>query len=240
MKLFLKFGLAILWGIVLTFYVPGCVNVNDADVTNVDLRTQIRFVDLANNGSSMNVAVDGSTVTTVTYGLGSQYLNLPAGTRTFIFTYGSAADTMRKAIDPNIQCTFYSIFESANGDASRSYLLVNERQTFVGGVTPQHAIVRFINFSNDTATTGPGGTDFHLTFVTPDTVAHDDSLTAMAFKSATPYYDVALSDSPQYYILSSRGDTVQAAALTTQGRFSIVLYGSQSASTLQIKVFQED
>ncbi len=243
MKLFLKFGLAILWSIVLTFYVPGCVNVNDADVANVDLRTQIRFVDLANNGSPMNVTVDGSAVPAVTYGLGSSYQNLPAGTRTFIFTYGSAADTIRKAIDPNMQCTYYSVFEPANGDASRSYLLVNERQTYSGTVAtvPGHVIVRFVNFSNDTATTGPGGLDFHLTYVTPDTVAHDTAATALTFKSATPYYNVAIADGPQYHILSSRGDTVNAAtAPTTQGRYSIVLYGSRTASTLQIKVFQED
>jgi hypothetical protein len=242
MKLFLKFGLAIIWSIVLTFYVPGCVNVDNADVGNIDLRTQIRFVNLANNGSSMSVTVDGSVAATVDYSLGSQYLNMPAGTRAFIFAYGAAADTMLKAVDPNIQCTFYSIFESANGDTARSYLLVNERQTYAGTVAtiPGHAIVRFINFSNDTTTTGPDGAEFHLTWVTPDTVAYDTSMSALTFKSATPYYDVALSDGPEYHILSSRGDTVQSAALTTQGRFSIVLFGSAAASTLQTKVFQED
>jgi hypothetical protein len=243
MKLFLKFGLAILWSIILAFYVPGCVNVDDANVSTVDLRTQIRFVNLANTGSLMDVAVDGSAVATVDYSLGSAYMSLPAGTRSFAFTYGSALDTMHRAIDPNIQCTFYAVFESANGDASRSYLLVNERQTYAGTVAtiPGHAIVRFINFSNDTSTTGPDGAEFHLTYVTPDTVEHDTSMSALTFKSATPYYDVALSDGPQYHILSSRGDTVNAAgSLTTEGRFSIVLFGSRTASTMQVKVFTED
>ncbi len=242
MKLFLKFGLAILWSIVLTFYVPGCVNVDNADVSTVDLRTQIRFVDLARTGSDMIVAVDGSAQPPVTYGLASDYMSLPAGTRNFAFTYGTALDTMRKAIDPNIQCTFYSAYEPANGDAGRAYLLVNERQTYAGTIAtvPGHVIVRFINLSNDTAATGPDGAEFHLTWVTPDTVAHDTSASALTFKSATPYYEAAIADGPQYQILSSRGETVNASALTTAGRFSIVLYGSRAASTLQTKVLNEE
>lgn len=85
MKLFLKFGLTLLLSIVLTFYIIGCVETDNPAISTVDQRTNVKFVNLSNLGTSMNVNIDGNSVAAVSYGAASSYLDLAAGTRTFVF-----------------------------------------------------------------------------------------------------------------------------------------------------------
>lgn len=40
MRLFLKFGLALLWSIVLALYLSGCVDVDNTNIAPVDQRIQ--------------------------------------------------------------------------------------------------------------------------------------------------------------------------------------------------------
>lgn len=244
MKIFRKFWLTIFWIIILTFYIEGCVNVDNPNAQPIDLRTSVKFVNLTNIGTAMNVAIDSSLVINVNYSSASSYTDLPAGVRKFEFTYGGVLDTMHRAIDPYAKCTFFSVYDSSNGDANRAYIIAFERHTYAGTVAfvPQAVLVRFINLTNDTAYTGPTGAEFHVvTGPRADTVAFDTSKSDITFGTATPYYQAALSENPRYLILSGRGDTLtQATAVSSVGRYSIVLFGSSAASTLQTKVLKED
>lgn len=245
MKLFLKFGLAILWSIVLTFYIVGCLDVNNANVSPIDLRATVKFVNFAHFGSSMTVTVNKTFAATVNYDSLSTYLDLPAGTDSLFFRYSATTDTLVRALDPDKKCTIYSVFDSTNGDTARAYIVEYERQTYGGSVrfVPDSVLVRFLNLTRDTAYTGPTGIEFHvLTGPTADSVAHDTSRSAVTFAGATPYYQASISKFPRYMIISDRGDvlTPSTPIPSAEGRYAIVLSGSSSAGTLKIKVFKED
>lgn len=244
MKIFRKFGLTIFWVIVLTFYIDGCVDVDNPNAQPVDLRTSVKFVNLTNIGTTMNVAVDGSSPFNVNYSSESSYMNLPTGVRSFAFTYGSVLDTMHRALEPNAKCTFFSVYDASNGDASRAYILAFERHTYAGTVAfvSQSVLVRFINLSNDTAAANVTFTlqNAHFPSDTVGQAARDSLTSGISFSGATPYLQTVLSTNPQFLVTSGFGATLGGPTSLSEGRYTVVLFGSSAASTLQTKVLKED
>ncbi len=247
MKLSITWWLIVLSGIMLIFYVGGCVNVNNPDISTVDYRSLVKFVNLSKIGTSVSVKVDGSTVvnslTNTSY---SAYEDLASGTRFFSFTYAGTTpaiqDTFHYSLAPNYKFTYFFVSDPTAGDSTRTYCLVPERQTYSGTVAsiPNNILVRFINLSNDTSASVSGGVQFHLIYSTIDTTTD-----LLVFKGVSPYYQVALSNSAQYLVMSA--DTSihtplipSTSVSTTQGRFSVVLYGFQGTNTLQTQVYKED
>jgi hypothetical protein len=247
MKLFITWWLIVLSGIMLIFYVGGCVNVNNPDVSTVDYRALVKFVNLSKIGTGINVNVDGSAiVSSLTYTSYSAYQDLASGTRLFSFTYAGTSpaiqDTFHYSVAPNYKFTYFFVSDPTAGDLTRNYFLIPERQTYSGIVAyvPNNILVRFINFSNDTSASVNGGVQFHLIYSTTDTTTD-----LLVFKGVSPYYQVALSNSANYLVMSA--DTSIHTPLipstpvsTTQGRFSVVLYGFQGTHTLQTQVYKED
>lgn len=235
----LKFATFVL--VVCAFFLGGCVEVNNPDLKPTDYRSTVRFVDLANMPSStMTVSIDKSTSTTATatYLNASAYFDLPAGTRFWTFAYGSTQDTMRQALAPNYQYTYYSEYEPTNGDAARTYILLAERNTYSGTVAyPSGSqVVRFLNLSTDSAATVSGGLTFHLMYGTTDTTA--DALTFGTGASFT----APASPAPQYMVVGAAGDTLVTprAVGSAAGRYTVAFIGSQAASSWQTKVFTEN
>jgi hypothetical protein len=228
--------------VVAALLLGGCVNVTDPIVSTVDLRSTVRFVNFANvpGAATMSVAIDNSTSATasVAFQSSSSYIDLPAGARFWRFSYGATQDTLRRALTPNYQYTYYSVYEPQNGDVARTYVLATERNTYAGTATfaPGTQVVRFLNLSSDTAATVSGGLTFHLMFGTTDTSA------TVSFGSATPYYQAALSSSPEYMVVGAAGDTLAGptAVNAAAGRYSIVFVGSQAASSWTTKVLPEN
>ncbi|MGD0591362.1 MAG: hypothetical protein ABSA44_11290 [Bacteroidota bacterium] len=242
MKLFLKFGSAIVVCVTLAFYFNGCVKVDNPVASSVDIRTSVKFVDLANNGSTMSVSVDGISVGSFAFQNYSGYVDLPAGGRKFAFTYGTTVDTVKQAIAPDYKSSFFSIQQT--GDTSRTYAIFYERVTYSGAVTfvPRNVLVRFINLSSDTATTIKSGVNFHLTGVMVDTVVTDSSTAALGFLKSSSYIQAPLTNAPKYYIVGAQEDTLVSASAVSlsEGRYSVVLYGSKTASNLQSIILKED
>ena len=233
MKLFLKFGLTLLLSIVLTFYIIGCVNTDNPAISTVDQRTNVKFVNLSNLGASMNVNVDGNSVAAVSYGAASSYLDLAAGTRTFVFAYGTKSDTMQRALDPNAKFSIFSVYEPLNGDLVRTYYFSMERQTYSGSVTyvPQKVLVRFLNLTNDTAAT-------NVNVVLSDT---SDHIATLATGGNTTYIQSDLSANPSFVINGRFNNTlVTKTDLSAEGRYAVVLSGNKLANSLHATVFKED
>jgi len=244
MKLFLKFGSAIVVCVALAFYFNGCVNVDNPAAPTADIRSTVRFVDLANNGASMVVSVDGNSVGAIAFPTFSGYVDLPAGGRKIVCTYGSVNDTVSQAIAPNYKASLFSIQQT--GDISRTYALYYERETYSGVVkfVSGNVLVRFINLSSDTAATIKGGVKFHLTGVNLNTVVKDSSTAALVFLKAASYCQAPIANAPQYYIIGAAGNILvqasAATALSTEGRYSVVLYGSKTANNLNSIILKED
>jgi hypothetical protein len=236
MKLFLKYGLVLLWSIVLSVYISGCIDTSSGTIPTVDLRTSAKFVNLANLGT-MNVNVDGGTVASVGYGLASDYLSLATGVRNFAFTYGSNRDTLTTALAHDSKYSIFSVYDPLNGDTNRTYNFIYERRTYPGTQTyvPQAALVRFINLSHDTTATS-------VSFKIIDTVtATADILqSAMGFGSGTNYYQIDIAHSPQFLVYNRYRDTLATGVALTEGRCSVVLFGNKKGNTLQVKVYKED
>ena len=247
MKLSITWWLIVLLGIVLIFYVGGCVDVNNPDVSSVDYRSSVKFVNLSKVGTGVNVNVDGSAVvTSLAYTSSSTYQDLASGTRFFSVIYAGTTpalqDTFHFSLAPNYKLTYFFVSDPTGGDLTHYYYLLPERQTYSGAVTfvPNNILVRFINLSNDTSASVGGGVQFHLAYNTTDTTTD-----LLVFKGSSSYYQVAVSNSAQYFVMSA--DTSIHTPLipstpvsTTQGRFSVVLYGFQGSNTLQTQVYKED
>ncbi|MCX6120272.1 MAG: hypothetical protein NTX44_01480 [Ignavibacteriales bacterium] len=233
MKLFLKFGLTLLLSIVLTFYIIGCVETDNPAISTVDQRTNVKFVNLSNLGTSMNVNIDGNSVAAVSYGAASSYLDLAAGTRTFVFAYGTKSDTVQRALDPNAKFSVFSVYEPLNGDLVRTYYFSMERQTYSGSVTyvPQKVLVRFLNLTNDTTAT-------NVNVVLSDTSDHS---TTVAIGGNTAYIQSDLSANPSFVINGRFNNTlVTKTLLSAEGRYAVVLSGNKVANSLHATVFKED
>ena len=243
MKLSITWWLIVLCSAVLILYVGGCVDVNNADVSAVDLRSSVKFINLSTVGSGVNVKIDSvGVVSSLAYTTGSPYLDLASGTRFFsvIYTGVSATaitDTFRNALTPNYKSTYFIVCDPSAGDSTRSYLLYPERQTFNGTVITiaGKLLVRFINLTKDTAAAVTGGVQFHLNYGATDTT----TASALAFAGASPYYQVALSDTAKYYVLGTDDASTSVIPLTTlsgaQGRVSVVLYGVGTLKTIVLK-----
>lgn len=233
----LKFTILVLG--VVAFFLGGCVEVNNPVLKPTDLRSSVRFVNFANMPSStMSVSIDKSTAVTATatYLNASTYKDLPAGSRFWSFTYGSTTDTLRQALTANYQYTYYSVYEP--GDASRTYLLAAERNTYAGTFTyaPGTQVVRFLNLSSDTAATVSGGLTFHLMYGTKDTSA------TIGYGASTDYFQAPLASSPKYMVVGAAGDTLVGATAVNAaaGRYSVIFVGLQASSSWQTKVFTEN
>jgi hypothetical protein len=236
----LKF--AVMMSAVLALYLGGCVEVNNPNITPIDFQSSVRFVNLANTGSSMVVNVDksASATATVAFQAASSYYSLPSGSRFFSFTYGATNDTLRQPLTPDYKYTFFSVFEPTNTDVARTYTLVAERNTYTGTtIFPAGSqLVQFFNMSSDTAATVSGGLKFHLMTATWDT----SNASLVKFAGASPYWSAATSKSPQFMVVGSKGDTlIPATAVGAgDGRYGIVFSGSKKASSWSAKVFKED
>jgi hypothetical protein len=237
MRLSQKMWLTVLCCAVMSLCINGCIDVDNSAVSTVDIRSSLRFINLSNYGSPMDVKVDGITVAnTISYGNASVYFDLPAGTRDFIFTFGAVADTFRAAIPNNYTSTYFSVYESAAGDKKRSYILASERLTYAGTTAfpAGNILVRFINLSRDTAAALKEGVNFRLV-----STSIDSTTDALKYSKGSGYISVPVSSNPQFLVLDANADTlIQSRVVSSsEGRFDVVLFGS---GTVQAKVFQED
>ena len=227
---------------VLALYLGGCVEVNNPNITPIDFQSPVRFINLANTGSSMVVNVDKSTTATATvaFQAASSYYSLPSGSRFFSFTYGAANDTLRQPLTPDYKYTFFSVFEPTVPGMVRTYSLVAERNTYTGtkAFAAGSQKVQFFNMSSDTTPTVSGGLTFHLMTATWDT----SNASPVGFGGGSPYWSAPTANSPQFMVVGSAGDTLITATAVGagDGSFGIVFSGSKAASSWSAKVFKED
>jgi len=215
----------------------GCVDVNQPNVGTMDFRSLARLVNLA-KGTSMSVTIDGtSIVSALAYGNASNYFDLPAGYRKFVFSYGGIVDSVSQSLASEWKYSIFSIYDPGAGDVARTYVFATERYTFDTELPANTARVRFLQFSSDTSQAIRNGLTMTLSYGSRDTVFQ-----GLKFKSITPYVDILTSSFPvRYTIVDAAGDTLANhadAQVVGAGRYSIVVYGSKTG--FQKNVFKED
>ena len=234
MKLFLSKKLIFYIGTICILYMAGCVDVNNSNVSTVDLRSPVKFVNLVHSDSAFSVSVDGTVVTNVTYGNSSSYLDLKTGARKFTFSYGSIADTVPEPLGYDTKYTMFNVFEPSAFDTAREYFLVRERNTYNGSnaFIKDSIMVRFLNFSPDTA-----GAMNTIHFRLNDTIDIPLSYEGVSF-----YVNAAVAGNPHFDVVDGNSTSIEAttAIASTQGRYSVVLFGLKATSTIQVKVYKED
>ena len=100
----------------------GCINIDNPVVQPVDYRSLAKFVNLKPD-VTIKVNVDGSDkVSSIAFGDASNYLDLPAGSRVFVFTAG---DTIKRSLESEKK---YSVFYVGRG--SDSVLFAAERSPY--------------------------------------------------------------------------------------------------------------
>jgi len=199
----------------------GCINVDNPVIQPVDYRSSAKFVNLR-SGTSLTVYVDGSQKATISFGNASQYFDLPAGSRVFVFDYGAGRDTIRQSLESEKK---YSIFYVSGANV----LFASERNTFDDPYPSGKALVRFLHLSPDLGTT-----KVIVNFANKDSI-----FTNIAFKGGTPYLEI--SSFPVKYTVIAGTDTVVKAwdsGVNGAGRYSVVVFGPRAS--LEKKLFKED
>jgi hypothetical protein len=234
-----RIGLASLFFVGLVVSMFGCLNVNQTNVPVTNFTSNVMFVDLANTSNMVATYDSGTVAASLAYGNHSAYVIMPAGSRKMVFEYGTAAaDTFRRSFSPYGQYTYYSVFEPANGDVARTYVLTEQSYDFptaTAGVLDT-ALVRFSNLSSDTVASFADGLDFLL--------RGNSVATGVAFGGTTSYVEVPAGSS-SYEVFASDADTTggtplvatTSVTLQSQGRYSIVVYGNHA--TIKNLVLQE-
>jgi hypothetical protein len=229
-------SITVIMGLVLL--IGGCVDVDQPNVSTVDYRTFVRFVNFAD--SSMSLTVDGSSVASaLTTGSATSYIDLPAGSRKFIYAVGSARDTFNVGFTPDSRSSYFVSYEP--GNTKRLYVKSSERDNFE--VAPGNAaVVRVVAMSKDTAASISGGLSIVISYTRTDTAAVKDStFTGVTAGTSTNYVTGSLSAPVRYTVVGAPGDTLHNrvnAGIAGAGRYTIVLYGTRVSP--QSKVLKED
>ncbi len=228
MKHTASIGLTGLLLVGLVVSISGCLNVDQANVPPTNYESRVVFVDLANTGTQMVVSYDGTSVGAVDYGHYTGIDSLPSGSRRMKFVYGSVSDTLRQGFASMYQYTCFSVFDPANGDAARTYLLAGQSYTFASQGVKDTALVRFFNLSSDQGSELSGGMDF--------TLADTLGATGLTFEQYTNYMKV-VAGSPSYDVFATNADTTGGTPLIPKtalsglqgyGRYAVVVYGNSA------------
>ncbi len=199
----------------------GCIDIDNPVVQPVDYRALAKFVNLK-DGATIKVNVDGTDkVGSLAFGNETQYFDLPAGSRVFVFSPG---DTLKRALESEKK---YSVFYVGKG--SDSVLFAGERNTFDEPFPSGKALVRFLHLSPDLGTAR----------VIVNFEGKDSVFSSVRFKGGTPY--LTISSFPVKYTVISGTDTLVKAwdsGVTGPGRYSVAVYGLKA--NLQKKLFKED
>ncbi len=216
----------------LTVSLSGCLNVDSADVPPTNYLSKVIYVDLANTGTSMAVSYDDISVASLNYGGHSTLDTIPSGSRRMKFSYGAATDTLRQGFASMYQYTYFSIFDPANGDAGRTYLLAGVGYTRGSQGVKDTALVRFFNLSSDTVSDFSGGMDFTLGAASLGLGA-----TGVAYENYTGYMKVPAGNS-SYEVFATNADTTGGTplipttslnGLQSDGEYSVVVYGNHAS-----------
>ncbi len=231
MKHTARIGLAGLLLVGLVVSISGCLNVDQVNVPPTNYESGVLFVDLANTGTPMAVSYDNTSVGTVNFGQYSSLDSLPSGSRRMKFVYGSAVDTLRQGFASMTQYTYFSVFDPANGDVARHYILAGQSYTFDSPGIKDTALVRFFNLSTDTVSDFSGGMDFTL-----GSASLGLGATGVAFGNGTGYMKIAAGNS-SYEVFATNADTTGAtpliptttmSGLQSYGRYAVVVYGNHA------------
>lgn len=199
----------------------GCINIDNPVVQPVDYRALAKFVNLK-QGVTIKVNIDGADkVSSLAFESASDYLDLPAGSRVFVFGSG---DTLIQALASEKK---YSVFYVGKG--SDSVLFVPERNTFDDPFPSGKALVRFLHLSPNLGTAK----------VIVNFAGKDSAFSNISFKGGIPY--LSISSFPVKYTVISGTDTLVKAwdsGISGPGRYSVAVYGLRSS--LKIKLFKED
>ncbi|CUS98642.1 protein of unknown function (DUF4397) [Candidatus Kryptobacter tengchongensis] len=213
------FGFVIFLAYLVTW--SGCINIDNPVVQPVDYRSLAKFVNLK-SGTTIKVNVDGvDKVSSLSFGEASSYLDLPAGSRVFVF---AAGDTLRRSLDSEKKYTVFYV-----GKGLDSVLFAAERNTFDEPYPSGKALVRFLNLSPNL-----GAAKVIINFA-----GKDSTFSNVGFKAGTPYLEI--SSFPVKYTVISGTDTLIKAwdsGISSAGRYSVVVYGLRT--DLQKKFFKED
>jgi hypothetical protein len=253
-----KVKLIYFFSISLLIFLYGCIDTNVQVIpSSFDFRSQFKIVNLASMGGAVTVKVLDNTKQVVASasglnvgdeypGSGVNFLDIPAGTHTFIGSFANSAkpDTVTESLDSDKKVRLF-IVENAAGSPSlvkcfQRYTTQLKGSAYGKGLYPaDSACILFFNGASDTSVAqievkGTNGT----------TTVFDSTITLsteLKTGTATAYFKLKVASN---YAITFIGDSGNLSTVTTftpqsQSRYSAVVYGSNSA-TYKSKVYTDD
>ncbi len=222
-------------------FINSCVDTSVQNISPIDYKSQIQFVNLANNVGSAAILVDGQSFGTLNFGdeLPGGYREISSGSKSVVIDYSAAGvpnDTFKVVFETERKMRVFII-----GDASsRSFVKVHERYIWQTKDSKEGANLfppdtfKIMIFHGAPGVRSIGSV--RIKVATKDTtvalpLSYGKASSYIALRAGLPYTFIAYSD---------RGDSLSSVNLTPEARraYTAVLYGSPGA--IRSKVFIND
>jgi hypothetical protein len=253
-----KVKLIYFFSISLLIFLYGCIDTNVQVIpSSFDFRSQLKIVNLASQGGAVTAKIldNKKQVVASTSGLnvgdeypgsGVSFLDIPAGTHTFIASFANSAkpDTVTESLDSDKKVRLF-VVEDASGRPSlvkcfQRYTTQLKGSAYGKGLYPADSVsILFFNGGSDTTldqieVKGTNGT----TTVFDSTITLSTALTT---GQASAYFKLKVAPNYAITFISTDGSLSTVATFTplAQSRYSAVVYGSKSA-TYKSKVYTDD
>jgi len=253
-----KVKLIYFFSISLLIFLYGCIDTNVQVIpSSFDFRSQLKVVNLASkSGTGSFILLDKSKKTVATIsGLnvgdeypasGTAFLDIPAGTHTFIASFANRVkpDTGIGSLDSDKKVRVF-VYEKADGSIGKSncferYTTQLKGSAYGTGLYPKDSTcIMFFNGASDTSVAaievkGTNGT----------TTVFDSTITIskeLSTGQASAYFKLKMASNYAITFIADDGNLSAVATFTpqSQGRYSAVVYGSKSA-TYKSKVYTDD
>jgi hypothetical protein len=247
------------FSISLLIFLYGCIDTNVQVIpSSFDFRSQLKVVNLTSLGGAATVKVLDNTkkvVVTVSAlnvgdeypGSGTAFIDIPAGTHTFISSFANISktiDTVVQSLDSDKKVRLFLIEKA---DSTRKLISCFQRYTtqtkgsaYGKGLYPaDSACVLFFNGASDISIAAievKGTTGSATVFDSTITISKE-----LSTGQASAYYKLKIASNYAITFKDPDGNSSAVATFTpqSQGRYSAVVYGSKSA-TYKSKVYTDD
>ena len=248
-----KVKLIYFFSISLLIFLYGCIDTNVQVIpSSFDFRSQLKIVNLASQGGAVTAKIldknkqvvasaSGLNVGDEYPGSGVNFLDIPAGTHTFIgsFANGAKPDTVTESLDSDKKVRLF-VVEDASGSPSlvkcfQRYTTQLKGSAYGKGLYPADSVsILFFNGVSDSALTS-----IEIKGTNGAATVFDSTITnSLSTGQFTAYFKLkAASNYSIIYSIGISSTTTTTFTPLAQSRYSVVVYGS---ATYKSKVYTDD
>lgn len=212
----------------LIFLISGCVDIDNPNISVVDFRSEVRFMNLAVGvGAATEIRIDNVNYGRVNFEEAGPYVDIPSGSRILRIAYDGVTDSLQKFFETDRKTTLFIVGDST----AREHPSAIERYIFEAPGVADTALVRVFHGSPDV-----GG----LSIAAEDTAGTISLTTDLRYRLATGYSKLSPGSSYSFLIMEGSDTLFNSIEyqFTSNKRYTIVIYDMKAS--IKQKLFEDD